>query len=86
MKEDMITIKKVTALEPLKDAVLSLEFSSGVTKKYDVKTLYKNFPELEDLVTWGIFHWAEIESSKGHAVIWTPDHDISANELWHNGY
>lgn len=77
-------IIKVKNVETKENAILNVEFENGVTKKYDVKKLYKEYPEYKRLQEWGIFHWAKVDVC-GKGVSWTPDHDISSNELWEGG-
>ena len=64
--------------------VLLVEFMDGTKKEYDLKILYKENPEIANLEKWGMIHWVKPEAG-GAAVSWTPDHDISAEELFHNG-
>lgn len=75
-------IKNVSALPEYK---LSVQFSEGVTKIYDVGKLiseYKMFKPLESQE--GLFEFATVDQG-GYGVIWNDDIDISCDELWANG-
>lgn len=74
-------VKNVTALPDYK---LSVQFCEGVTKIYNVSTLFDNYtfftplkdsPELFGSVTVDV---------GGYGVIWNDDIDISCDELWEN--
>lgn len=75
-------IKNVSALP---DYRLSVQFSEGVTKLYDVKPLFDRFsvfkifqqlPELFDDVAVDV---------GGCGIVWNDDLDLSCDELWENG-
>ena len=72
-------IKNVTALPEYK---LSVQFSEGVTKIYDVAGLFHRYPQ---------FNIAESEFGKvyvdvgGYGIVWNDDLDLSCDELWKHG-
>ena len=75
-------IKSVTALP---DYRLSVQFSEGVTKIYDVKPLF---------LKWDAFKVFEVYPEEflnvhvdigGYGIIWNDDIDLSCNELFENG-
>lgn len=75
-------VKDVTALP---DFRLSVQFSEGVTKIYDVGALFARwemFSVLKDKPE--IFATVEVDVG-GYGVIWGDDLDISCDELWSNG-
>lgn len=75
-------IKNVNALPNYK---LSVQFSEGVTKIYDITPLiekYNLFLPLKDNPI--LFNSVTIDQG-GHGIIWNDDIDISSSELWANG-
>lgn len=81
MKEDIIKIRKITALADMK---LLVEFQNGITKVYDTKKLLKEYSFFEPLKDPDLFSKATIDYN-GSAVIWNSDLDVSEWELWTNG-
>ena len=75
-------VKRVTALPNYK---LSVQFSEGVTKLYDVNTLFDKIAAFRYLTE----NPAEFECVSvdvgGYGVIWNDDLDLSGDELWENG-
>ena len=75
-------IKSVTALE---DHILSVQFSEGITKRYDVKPLFDKYPMFlplkEDIA---LFSSVEVGVG-GYGIIWNDDIDIACDELFYNG-
>lgn len=76
---------KVKNVFPLPEFKLSVQFSEGATKIYDVKPLFdkisafnelKNNPEEFSCVTVDV---------GGYGIIWNDDLDLSCDELWENG-
>lgn len=78
-----IRVKEVT---PLDDLMLSVLFVNGVRKKYDVKQLFAEFPQmftpLKDNPA--IFKNVVVDCG-GCGISWNEDIDISECELWENG-
>lgn len=75
-------VKNVTALPDYK---LSVQFSEGVTKIYNITPLfekYKFFLPLKDSVE--LFNSVTVDQG-GYGIIWNDDIDISCGELWENG-
>ena len=75
-------IKNVSALPEYK---LSVQFSEGVTKIYDVKPLFKKIPlfaELKDNLA--EFACVSVDVG-GYGIVWNDDLDLSCDELWENG-
>lgn len=76
---------KIKAVSALPDFRLSVQFSEGVTKIYDVKPLiekwamFKTFKKKPEF-----FNGVEVDVG-GYGVIWNDDADISCNELYENG-
>ena len=75
-------IKNVAALPEYK---LSVQFSEGVTKIYDVKPLFEKIPlfaQLEDAQA--EFACVTVDIG-GYGIVWNDDLDLSCDELWANG-
>ena len=75
-------VKNVTALP---DFRLSVQFSEGVTKIYDMKPLFERIPAFEYFKeNVPCFYDVEVDVG-GYGIIWNDDLDLSCNELWNNG-
>lgn len=74
-------VKNVTAL---KDYKLSVQFSEGITKIYDVKPLLEKNAIFNDLKNEDLFHEVKVDVG-GYGIIWNDDIDISCDELFENG-
>jgi len=76
---------KIKSVTPLSDYILSVQFSEGVTKRYDLKPLFDKYPMFlplkeDDL----LFSSVEIDVG-GYGIIWNDDIDIACDELFFNG-
>ncbi len=74
-------VKDVTALPDYK---LSIQFSEGVTKIYNVKKLIENNPIFQALQNEELFYNVEVDVG-GYGIIWNDNIDISCDELFENG-
>ena len=75
-------IKNVFALPEYK---LSVQFSEGVTKIYDVKPLFKKIP-LFAVLKENLAEFACVTVDVGgYGIVWNDDLDLSCDELWENG-
>lgn len=75
-------IKNVAALP---DYRLSVQFSEGVTKIYDVKLLFEKLPvfaALKDDVR--TFYSVSVDIG-GYGIVWNDELDLSCDELWEHG-
>ena len=76
---------KVKSAAPLSDFKLSIQFSEGVTKLYDVKPLFEKisaFRYLKDNPS--EFDCVSVDVG-GYGIVWNDDLDLSCDELWENG-
>ena len=76
---------KVKSVSPLADFKLSVQFSEGVTKLYDVKSLFKKiyaFSYLKDHPD--EFACVAVDVG-GYGIIWNDELDLSCDELWEHG-
>jgi hypothetical protein len=78
---DNIKIKKAI---PQKNLHVLVEFNNGVTKKYNVRQLFAQFPDYKALEHVPLFNQVYVDCG-GCSIAWTPDIDISEWELWDNG-
>ncbi len=75
-------IKNVAALPEYK---LSVQFSEGVTKIYDVKPLFEKIPLFGELEkNQAEFSCVSVDVG-GYGVVWNDELDLSCDELWDNG-
>lgn len=75
-------VKNVTALP---DFRLSVQFSEGVTKIYDMKPLFERIPAFKCFKeNVPCFYDVEVDVG-GYGIVWNDDLDLSCNELWDNG-
>ena len=76
---------KVKSVAPLSGFKLSVQFSEGVTKLYDVKPLFERisaFRYLKDNPS--EFDCVSVDVG-GYGIVWNDDLDLSCDELWENG-
>lgn len=75
-------VKNVNALPGFK---LSVQFSEGVTKIYDVALLFEKYSFFAPLKeSPELFSDVRVDMG-GYGIIWNDDIDISCDELWVNG-
>ena len=74
-------VKEVSALADLK---LSVQFTNGTTKIYDVDSLMRRFSVFKLLKDESLFKEVEVDQG-GYGIIWNDDLDLSCDELWENG-
>lgn len=76
---------KIKSVAPLAEYKLSVQFSEGVTKLYDVTPLFERIPAFLYLKV----HPEEFASVAvdvgGYGVVWNDDLDLSCDELWERG-
>ena len=76
---------KIKAVNALPDFRLSVQFSEGVTKIYDVKPLFKKWHPFKALEkTPELFSAVEVDVG-GYGIIWNDDLDLSCDEIFENG-
>lgn len=85
IKDGDCMFHKVKDISALSDFKLSVQFSEGVTKIYDVKPLFDKWPVFVSLKeSPEIFADVQVDAG-GHGVIWNDELDLSCDELWENG-
>ena len=76
---------KVKSVSPLADYKLSVQFSEGVTKLYDVKPLFENIPAFSYLKDHPDEFVCAAVDVGGYGIIWNDELDLSCDELWEHG-
>ena len=75
-------IKNVSALP---DCKLSVQFSEGITKIYDVKPLFERIPCFAVLKEHSELFASISVDVGGSGIVWNDALDLSCDELWENG-
>ena len=76
---------KIKNISPLPDFLLSVQFSEGITKIYDIKSLFEKNPNFLFLKeNPGKFISVSVDTG-GYGIIWNDTLDLSCDELWENG-
>ena len=76
---------KVKTISPLPDFKLSVQFSEGVTKLYDVKPLFTRIPAFRYLEEHPDEFYSVNVDVGGYGIVWNDDLDLSCDELWEHG-
>lgn len=75
---------KVKNVTPLDNYEVSVQFSEGITKKYNVKPLFKRFKVFNNLKNEKLFNKVHVGQG-GYGIIWNEEIDLSCDELYENG-
>lgn len=75
-------IKNVAALP---DYRLSVQFSEGATKIYDVKPLFEKLPVFAALKADVRTFYSVSVDIGGYGIVWNDELDLSCDELWEHG-
>lgn len=85
MKGGYMMFHKIKNVAALPDYRLSVQFSEGVTKIYDVKPLFEELPVFaalkDDVQT---FYSVSVDIG-GYGIVWNDELDLSCDELWEHG-
>ena len=76
---------KIKSVAPLPDFKLSVQFSEGVTKLYDMKPLFKRLPVFKQLENDPAEFAGVSVDVGGYGSVWNDELDLSCDELWDNG-
>ena len=76
---------KVKNVFALPDYKLSVQFSEGVTKIYDVKPLFEKMHVFAELRNNEVEFSCVSVDVGGFGIVWNDDLDLSCDELWENG-
>lgn len=76
---------KIKSVSALPDFKLSIQFSEGITKLYDVKPLFEKLPIFNYFKdNPEEFSTVEVDIG-GYGIIWGDELDLSCDELWEHG-
>ena len=76
---------KIKSVYALPDYKLSVEFSEGITKIYDVKPLFEEIPIFAELERHSELFASVSVDVGGYGIVWNDELDLSCDELWENG-
>ncbi|MBR4776034.1 MAG: DUF2442 domain-containing protein [Lachnospiraceae bacterium] len=76
---------KIKSVTPMANYILSVQFSEGVTKNYDMKPLFTKYPMFAPLKNSPELFYAATVDVGGYGVVWNDDIDIACDELYFNG-
>ena len=76
---------KIKNVAPIPDFRLSIQFSEGVTKVYDMKPLFEKLPVFKQLENDPAEFACVRVDVGGYGIVWNDDLDLSCDELWENG-
>ena len=76
---------KIKNVSPLPDYRLSVQFSEGVTKLYDLKPLFDKLPVFQELQNNPELFSSVSVDVGGYGIIWGDELDLSCDELWEHG-
>ena len=76
---------KIKKVSPLPEYQLSVQFSEGITKIYNVKPLFDQYPAFAYFAKHpAAFSDVSVDVG-GYGIVWNDDLDLSCDELWDNG-
>ena len=76
---------KIKSVSALPDYKLSIQFSQGITKIYDIKPLFEKIPVFAALNNDPTTFFGVSVDVGGYGIVWNDDLDLSCDELWENG-
>ena len=76
---------KIKTVAPMPDFKLSVQFSEGVTKVYDMKPLFEKLPVFKQLENDPAAFDDVAVDMGGYGIVWNDNLDLSCDELWENG-
>ncbi len=76
---------KVKNVTPLSEYKLSVQFSEGITKIYDLKLLFDKLPVFKLFLESPEQFFNVTVDVGGYGIVWNDEIDLSCDELWENG-
>lgn len=76
---------KIKSVTPLQNFILSVHFSEGVTKHYDLKPLFLKYKMFSPLQSQPELYYSVSVDTGGYGIVWNDDIDIACDELFFNG-
>jgi len=77
-------INKIMSASFLDNYIICAQFANSITKKYDLKPLFKEFKQFNKLKENNLFMYGQVDTG-GYGVVWDDKIDLSADELWEKG-
>ena len=78
-------IHKIKSVSALPEYKLSVKFSEGITKIYDVKPLFEEIPIFAELERHSELFASVSVDVGGYGIVWNDKLDLSSDDLWKNG-
>lgn len=76
---------KVQSVTPKDDFILSVLFTDGVKKEYDIKLLFDKWPVFRNLKEIpGLYKQVRVDAG-GYGISWNDEIDLEGNEIRENG-
>lgn len=85
MKGGYMMFHKIKNVAALPDYRLSVQFSEGVTKIYDIKPLFDRLPIFATLKDDKQTFYNVSVDIGGYGIVWNDELDLSCDELWEHG-
>ena len=76
---------KIKSVSALPDYILTVQFSEGVTKTYDVKMLFERFPAFKSFRENPRLFYDVYVDNGGYGIVWDDNLDLDCDELYYNG-
>ena len=76
---------KIKSVTPLPGFILSVQFSEGITKHYDLNQLFDKYPMFMPLKDQPELYYSASVDVGGYGIVWNDDIDIACDELFQNG-
>lgn len=76
---------KIKNVNPLPEYKISVLFSEGVTKLYDVKPLFDAIPVFRTFLNEPELFFEVHVDTGGYGIVWNDDIDLSCDEIYANG-
>lgn len=76
---------RIIDVKVLKDFVVLAVFQNGVSKEYDIKSIFDLFPQFVQLMKDNELYENVKVDIGGYGISWNDDLDLSAEEIWENG-
>ncbi|MCD8098887.1 MAG: helix-turn-helix domain-containing protein [Lachnospiraceae bacterium] len=77
-------IHKIKSVETGDNLILTATFLDGTVKEYDVKVLFKIYPQMKALEDRKLFDSVQIDVG-GYGISWNDDLDLESETVWEDG-
>lgn len=77
-------INKIMSASFLDNYIICAQFANGITKKYDLKPLFKELKQFNKLKENNLFMYGQVDIG-GYGVVWDDKIDLFADEIWEKG-